>query len=68
MISYYLKGSSVSTNLIDTNNGAATDWRTFYIIAYHLQLFFKNWHLVFPEEGTLVPKYVGDTYVFSIYI
>jgi hypothetical protein len=28
---------------------------------------FKNWHFDLPEDGTLVPKRVGDTPLILIY-
>jgi len=28
--------------------------------AFQWQLVFKDWHFVLPEDGTLVPKHVGD--------
>ena len=29
---------------------------------------FSNWHIVLPEDGTLVLKHVGDTSLIFIYI
>jgi hypothetical protein len=30
--------------------------------------FLKNWHFVLPEDGTLVPKLVGDAQLICILI
>jgi len=34
--------------------------------ASQCHLSFKNWHCVFPEDGTRVPKHAGDVHVMFV--
>jgi len=29
-------------------------------------LVFKNWHIVIPEDGTRVPKHVGEAHLYVL--
>ena len=53
---------------INGNDEAATDQGAYKQQLHSSNWFFKNWHYVLPEDGTHVPKHVGEVHLMFVLI